>query len=183
MLQTFKKGALDPSMDGMLEIQLSRSMICHVSNTRWNTEYVCPVPSDIVCGVVFVKGAALCNVTILIGHTWWIVVIPPVTHSEMVWLSTIKDLEMHLESVTECLQSSSQWPLASGWPWKINSSPPDHLWSELSNGFPWIHFSGLGYVCVVLICCLQIYGYVSSICTKAKTLLSVPASVADILQM
>lgn len=90
MLQTFKKGALDPSMDGMLEIQLSRSMICHVSNTRWNTEYVCPVPSDIVCGVVFVKGAALCNVTILIGHTWWIVVIPPVTHSEMVLIVNYK---------------------------------------------------------------------------------------------
>ena len=37
---------------------------------------------------------------------------------------------------------------------------------------PWICFSGLGHVWALSIFRLQIYGYVSSICTKAKTLLS-----------
>ncbi|TKS88662.1 hypothetical protein D9C73_022907 [Collichthys lucidus] len=41
----------------------------------------------------------------------------------------------------------------------------------------------LAHVWAVLIHRLQIYGYVSSICTKAKTLLSLLASVIDFLQM
>lgn len=41
----------------------------------------------------------------------------------------------------------------------------------------------LAHVSAVLIRFLQIYGYVSSICTKAQTLLPPLASVIDVLQM
>ena len=75
------------SMERMLEIQLTRSMICHVSNTRWNTEYVCPVASDIVYRVMLVKGegcgATRCNVTTLMDHIWWMVMIAPIIRGEV----------------------------------------------------------------------------------------------------
>lgn len=82
-----KKGAPGLSTEGMLEIQLTRSMICHVSNTRWNTEYVCPVASDIVYRVMLVKGkgcgAALCNVTSLMDHIWWMLMIAAIIRREI----------------------------------------------------------------------------------------------------
>lgn len=65
-----------------LEIQLRRSMFCHVNNTRWNTEYVGLRASDIVPRVMLVKakgsGAALCNVTTLMDHIWWTAMIAPI---------------------------------------------------------------------------------------------------------
>lgn len=53
----------------------------------------------------------------------------------------------------------------------INGGPAIHLRSHLSSGFHWIRVSGPGRVWAALICCSQIYGYASSVCTKEKWLL------------
>lgn len=159
-LQTIKKREwerdLGLSVDEMLEIQLMRSMICHVSNMRWNTKIVCLVASDIVYRVMLVIGkdcgAVLCNVTTLMDRIWWTVMIAPIIQGEVCPIAryTTSTRALMVKSVTtKRLVHDGHWPVAgNGRLIAGYRSISDRTYRMVSLGYV---FSGLGRVWVVSI--------------------------------